>query len=435
MIKIKVLFVTLFLVFISGITVNAQTEGSVFNPYTQFGLGDVSRLGTAATRGMGGAGLASREMYSMNLLNPASYTAMNRQNAIFSVGGEGTNNYLSSDGYTNSRNYFNLNHLGFQIRLSNKFGFGFIMAPYSSMGYEISRTDQREEILTSIGNVRYDYVGTGGVSLIKGGLAYSIAKNLNIGVNLIHYVGTLQNDMGTSISSSINLDTYRNLYSFNEKQINLSSFEVGVQYTYKLSELESINFGAVFQPQVLSSMSVWQYTIAGTNVSDTDPSDVIVDEEYDEEFYMPTKIAAGVNYTSPKFVLALDYTYTGWGSAFPNNAIETVDYIDSHEINAGVQYTPNRFDIRSPLKRWSYRAGLSFSNSYIVVNDVKTNNYSLSVGAGIPIEADWFSQLNVSFEGGREGSGASGQLRNNYLKLNLGVVFAARRWFVKFKFD
>lgn len=435
MLKIKKLLFSLLFVGANFFVVNAQTEGSVFNPYSQYGLGELATIGTVESKGMGGATIASRERYTMNLSNPASYTSTMRQNVLFSVSGEGINNYLTDGDISNSRNYFNLSHLALQLRLSDKFGFGLTLANFSNMGYELTDTELNEDIVTNIGRISYDYVGSGGVSQFKTGIGYNPFKNFNIGINYVYYVGTLSEYMSATTYSYVDLSNFKTLTVAKTRNFNHSTFELGAQYTIDLPELTYLTFGAVYQPKMKSEMDYLYYAYTSYSGSLVGDEDILIYDDEDEDIYFPTMLSLGVNYRTSKLVLALDYIYQGWSKSFPNNTEEGYTYRDANKINAGVQYTPNRFDIRNNFKRWSYRAGFSYSSSYIVKDGVNTDEFALSFGCGIPLERNWFSQFSLAATVGQNGAIGDGQLRNNFVKLNLGVTFAANNWFIKFKYD
>ncbi len=435
MTKIKLFIASFVLVLTTSMgAIAQQTETAVLNPYSQYGLGSLSTLGTAATKGMGGAGIANRERFMMNLLNPASYNATDRQNVLFSASGSGTNNYLKSDGKTNSHNYFSLGHVGMQVRLSKKFGFGFVIAPYSDMGYEISKTVAQNDVITDIGNVRYDFTGSGGVAQFKAGFAGEIFKGFNLGINYVYYVGSFDKSSYSVFSNYVGTMPHMNIYESYSSEVSVSSFEVGAQYRTKVGELAWLNFGATFQPKATSNLETSEIIANGYSSSALSDYNIIKDEEYFEKYYIPMKMGFGVNYITSKLSVSLDYTFEGWDGSFPDNKDLTVSYQDRNVIRLGAQYIPNRFDIRSTLKRWSYRAGFSYGNSYVVKNGVKTNDIAASLGLGIPIEKDWFSEISVAAEFGQSGTLSSNLVRNNYIKLNIGITFAARRWFVRFKY-
>lgn len=76
--KIERIFLLSVFLFI-GLSVHAQDEtygtyGS-YSPYSIFGIGDISKEGTAYNKSMGGVGIATRNRRFINYLNPAAVTA------------------------------------------------------------------------------------------------------------------------------------------------------------------------------------------------------------------------------------------------------------------------------------------------------------------------------------------------------------------------
>ena len=53
----------------------AQEEAyGSYSPYSMYGIGDLTRFGTAYNRSMGGVGIATRDKRNINILNPAAVT-------------------------------------------------------------------------------------------------------------------------------------------------------------------------------------------------------------------------------------------------------------------------------------------------------------------------------------------------------------------------
>ena len=70
----KILLISVFMLI--GVCASAQdgTYGA-YSPYSIYGVGEVSKGGTAYTRSMGGVGIASRNKRFINITNPAAVTA------------------------------------------------------------------------------------------------------------------------------------------------------------------------------------------------------------------------------------------------------------------------------------------------------------------------------------------------------------------------
>ena len=59
---------------------SAQNEAyNSYSPYSMFGIGDISRQGSAYNKSMGGVGIATRDKRALNYLNPAAVTARDKK--------------------------------------------------------------------------------------------------------------------------------------------------------------------------------------------------------------------------------------------------------------------------------------------------------------------------------------------------------------------
>ena len=60
-------------------------------------------------------------------------------------------------------------------------------------------------------------------------------------------------------------------------------------------------------------------------------------------------------------------------------------YRNTNTVKLGVEYTPNKADVRSALKRWSYRAGVRYGTYNQTFGGVDVNEYAVTLGVGIPL--------------------------------------------------
>ena len=64
----------------------AQNDAyNTFSPYSMYGIGDLSKFGTAYNRSMGGVGIATRDKRNLNILNPAAVTERDIQSFMFDL--------------------------------------------------------------------------------------------------------------------------------------------------------------------------------------------------------------------------------------------------------------------------------------------------------------------------------------------------------------
>lgn len=405
--------------------------GNTYSPYTMYGLGEMFVAGDAVSKSMGGIGIASRQSISPNVQNPAAFSGMSEKSVLFSIGLQANNNYLKEGGLTSSHNAFLLSNVNLQFRVAKGIGFGFSLSPYSSVGYRVKLQETDPNIIGNIGNVAYNYSGTGGASQLKAGFGFAITKDFSIGVNYIYYLGNITREFNSAITPFVPPFDYRNIYERRDLLINHSSFEVGLQYMFKTSETSYITIGAVYQPHIKSKANVTQYVESyASNLLDT-----VKYSTGNTPMRFPAKYGGGILYETPKMKLGIDYVYQSYKDALTEyNTTAKVSYSASHDLKVGFEYIPNRFDVRSQMKRWSYRLGARYGRSYLVYDGKPLDEVALTLGFGVPLQKDGFTQMNIGAEVGRSGL-ASGQISNTYFRIFGGFnFFTMGEWFKRHKF-
>ena len=99
----KIFLISVFL-FI-GVCVFAQdgTYGA-YSPYSIFGVGEISKGGTAYTRSMGGVGIASRNKRFINVNNPAAVTSRDTLSFMADFGLTQKNTLFSQNDLRSAKN-------------------------------------------------------------------------------------------------------------------------------------------------------------------------------------------------------------------------------------------------------------------------------------------------------------------------------------------
>ena len=179
--------------------VSAQTSSiNAFSPYTMYGIGEQNTPGTLQMRSMGGAGVAMRSVSTVNLLNPAAYSAAPQKTFLFNFGLEGQNYYnaqtVGGVGKRTAYNTFNFHDIAFQMPVAKRLGLGFSLTPYSSVGYRTKyyhEYDPEDPIYANVGNIQYNYQGEGDVTEVKVGLGWEPFKNFSVGIAAQYYWGDI----------------------------------------------------------------------------------------------------------------------------------------------------------------------------------------------------------------------------------------------------
>ncbi|HIS33700.1 MAG TPA: hypothetical protein IAA79_02100 [Candidatus Avirikenella pullistercoris] len=428
------LALTVIILSVLSLAARAQdAAGNVFNPYSVYGLGEFNIQGTSAAKSMAGTGVALRSPVQANNINPASFSAMVQKAFLFSFGMQGVNNYLQTSSFRNSHNNFTMNDVSIVFPITKGLGFGFSVMPYTSVGYKISYNETDPDFIANIGDAQYIYTGGGGINLFKVGFGWEVFKGFSFGANMVYYLGSIER-LGQTIVNAVipSGQEFRTTIISNTDQINVANFEIGIQYNIPLKNKgRNLTLGAVYQPKVSSNIERTRYIYGyGSTITDS-----ISLEVTKSPLKMPHKFSAGVAYNTHNLTLTLDYNFQNWSNAFFMEAGNGMSTTKAQDVRLGFEITPNRTDIRYMMKRWTYRAGVRYNNSYLVRNGNQIKDYAVSVGFGIPLQRGGFSLLNVGGEFGQMGELKNGMVRNTYVKLYVGFNLFTQGWFVRHKFN
>ena len=135
-------------------TSTTGTYGS-FSPYSIYGVGEISKGGTAHSRSMGGVGIASRNRRFINVSNPAAVAVRDTLAFMADFGLYEDNKIYAQGSKRGAENTFNVNNIvmSFPIWRSSAFLVG--LSPFSDVGYSFSSKEQSDELLGHVGNITF----------------------------------------------------------------------------------------------------------------------------------------------------------------------------------------------------------------------------------------------------------------------------------------
>ncbi len=417
---------------------------NTFSPYTLYGLGDLTTPGPAYIRSMGGAGVAYRDMYRINYLNPAASTAGRRQALLLNMGLEGANYYLKSERTSSSYNTFNIRDVAIQFPLGRIVSMGVSVTPFSAVGYRINKAEDNPDILTDLKQVDYTYSGSGGLTQMKAGLGLSVTPKLSVGAEMVYYLGNIQRSFNV-IFTSFNGQADDNIYAWEKNEVSRVFANFGVQYSPILTDKRLLTIGATYQPGgKLSPKSTRMIPTGYTGhtysyaLSDwISRQDTISASSELSRFDMPDLLTVGVFYRGLKGGIGADYSFQGWGRNDDNTLTPgSVRYRNTNSFKLGGEYTPNRIDVRNFMNRLTYRAGVRYSEYYMQFNGQNIDEKAVTLGVGLPLRAAGVSNINFGVEVGTRGNTRNNMIRENYFKFSIGIsLFGDDYWFVKYKYD
>jgi hypothetical protein len=473
----------IFLSFVFILLLNGYAQNNTFNPYSRYGLGELSPTTLAHNAGMGGAFIALKSDSTMpifiNTGNPASYSLIKLTS--LEVGGNHLySQFKSNAGKTNKwGTNFSYATLGFPIRRNGGASFG--LMPYSSIGYDVQSTVNEN----SIGNVSYKYNGSGNIN--KAFIGYGVMpfdkslerfrrkrlyipdtlKNLSrgeylflesfhkllsdfsIGGNLNYLFGSILNTTKVEFPNSL---LYNN--SLRDRSLTLGSFtgNFGVQTALTidsvmtshhkhrvLKEKVKFTFGyfMAFNSiiKATSTSAAYNYILNGSGqeiIRDT----VYYKEKTNATIRLPLEQGFGIGYKKgDRLNLVADFAITQWQNF--KYLDEKNSFKNNYRIALGGNFVPEKYASGrgSFVKRMNYRLGASYQTGYINISNNLITDYYVSAGLGIPVGIGRLSSMiNISTQIGKMGTLKNNLMQHNYWRINFGFTFTDR-WFQKFRYD
>ena len=110
-----------------------------------------------------------------------------------------------------------------------------------------------------------------------------------------------------------------------------------------------------------------------------------------------------------------------------------VTFENSTRYSFGGYFIPNYNSYSSYLKRVTYRAGLRYENTGMILRNKSIEDFAVTAGLGLPLGGT-FSKINVGLEIGKRGTVYNNLVEENYINLSIGLSLSDR-WFVKRKYD
>jgi len=389
------------------------------SPYSIYGIGDVRFKGTVDNRSMAGVAVEQDSIH-FNLENPASFA--NLKLTTFGVGGTFNSTNLKTDSASENTRRTTFDYMAVGLPLG-KFGVGFGLFPYSSVGYKITNVN---------GENNQRFSGSGGLNKVFFALAYEVAPDFKIGADVQYNFGHIET-VGVEYVTGVPVGTKE----LNRADLSGVNFNFGAMYQTKINEKLSLfsNLSYTLESK-LSSQNSRNMGI-GTFNSDFQFAtiDVVEQETSKKNLTLPSewKFGLGIG-EARKWLVGAQYTMGNIGDIENSyNSSDNVSYEKSMKYRLGGYFIPDYNSFTSYAKRITYRAGLKYDRTGLVVKSESIEDIGLNIGMGLPVSGT-FSNINFGFELGRRGTTSSGLVQENYASFSVGLSFNDK-WFVKRKFN
>ena len=421
---IKRLFLAAF-VLLTGLCAYAQdgAHGS-YSPYSIYGIGDISKQGTAYNKGMGGTGIAARNKRYINYLNPAAVTARDSLSFMADFGLSQANKVYAQGDMKSASNTFNIYDfvMSFPIYRSSAFMVG--ITPFSDVGYDFSSIETDPDIIGHTGNIEYDSYGTGSVYQIFFGAGVTLWKKLSLGAEALYYFGNIDKITNMNYSNS----SYRSINGGNDITVNAFTGKFGVQYEQKIAGNVTMTLGATYRLGTGMKGYATEYRYANlSNVSDTLRHNI--DTLGAKGLRIADELGLGISFRKgDKWSAEFDYLRSDWTksgfdsqSGFGVKGVSVFSSTVSQSFRAGFEITPNRNDIRYFLKRCTYRAGIYYDQSYYKLDGNNVNSLGITLGFTLPVFREMrYNGISLGIDMGQRASARNNMIRERYAMFVIG---------------
>ena len=409
--------------FVIGVVASAQdgTYGA-YSPYSIYGIGDISKQGTAFNKSMGGVGVATRNRRFINYLNPAAVTARDSLSFMADFGLAQSNNVFKQGDLRSAHNTFNIYNfvMSFPIYRSSAFMVG--ITPFSDMGYDFSSVETDPDIIGNTGNISYDSFGTGSVYQLFAGAGVTFWKRLSLGAEFIYYFGNLDKVTNMDYSNS----SYRSVNSGSDLMVRGVTGKFGLQYEQKIAGDVSVTVGATYRLGSGMKGEVTNYRYANqSGVTDTLKYDAVGLKGAGVRFADELGIGIAVK-GGEKWMAEFDYLRSNWRKSgfdatqgFGVSGDSKFSSTVSQSFRAGFEIVPNRNDIRYYLRRCTYRAGLYYDQAYYKLDGANVNTMGVTLGITLPVFR-LYNGLTLGVDFGQKAHSRNNMIRERYAMFVIG---------------
>ncbi len=283
----------------------------------------------------------------------------------------------------------------------------------------------------SLDRIRF-VTGKGGVNKLFFGYGYSLTSALSVGIDVNYFFGNIQTSAMEYISG----------VQFGTRELNTSSVSgfstnLGLMFNKKIAKENSLFSSITYSPE--SKFNITNTTKIGTVsfVDPLNPSDIDFEEatNISRTLINPSKLSVGLGYgNTKKFGVGTQLTFTE-NTNFANrfDDINNVTFTNGTKLGVGGFYIPKILSFGNYWNRVTYRAGMTYETTGMVINNQDLKEYGINFGLGLPMTGT-FSNINIGFEYGSRGTKKANLIQENYLNVLISLSLSDK-WFVKSKYN
>lgn len=402
-------------------TVSSIAQTRTSSPYSFFGLGQQTFRGTIENRSMAGIRTYLDSVH-VTIQNPASYAKLRLTN--YGIGAAHTETTGTDGNLTETSRATTVEYLSLGLPIGKKGGFGFGLVPFQSVGYNLGSNNT---------DLYSRFSGAGDLNRVYLGAGYQLTKDLSIGAEMRYNFGQETN------SSSVALNTVQfGTNEVNETDLSGFSYNIGVHYQKIINNKYELQATVVYSPESritgINNRSLNTFTLDG------DFNEFIVTrrnfDETSENLRLPSDLTLGIGIGQRlQWGVITEFSTRGSSALSARSfAPANSEFVDASSYRLGGFFIPDYNSISSYWKRATYRGGMRYESTGLVLNNEEINEFGISFGLGLPIGAQsGFSNANIGFEYGQRGTTTNGLIRENFFSISIGLSLNDK-WFTPRKY-
>lgn len=385
---------------------------NVTTPYSMYGYGILGDRATSMQRQMGSVGYAMNSGRQINVMNPASYAAIDSLTFLFDIGADVSMLWQKEGAVKEHSVGGGLDYITMQFPICKFIGGSIGMLPYSSVGYSFGK---------DIAHGALQNQGSGGINQAYLGLAGKYA-GFSVGVNVAYSFGNIINDYFANPATSGQ--------SLVEHVMQIRDWDIviGAQYTARLAKTEKMSVGVTFSPKKSLHGNTWVTTQETTLES---VADTVASMKMGGNYETPMSLGAGLSYTherTSRWMVEADVTYQEWSKvkyspmyeiSKPENMVfQGMDFKNRVRYAVGGEFVPK---VRGNyFQRMAYRLGAYYNNDYLNIQGNRLKEYGVSAGFGFNTP-EGKTMINLGLEWKHRKATPQTLISENYLNVTLGI--------------
>ncbi len=411
------------------------SQGQGNSPYSVFGFGEPTGLSNIPQDAMGGTGVSFGNTFYVNFLNPA-LLVKNRTVGIykyvaFNVGLKGRSNAITTASNRQQDLGMNLNHLSMAFPIRPNWASGIALQPVTIVDH-VAR--QQRSVAGSPNNdvVTYNLESNGGLTRVAWTNSVKVGKSLYLGMDAAYNFGTIFRDT----TSSLGTTGTTLLRNSDRTSLGGVSFKPGFAYQQKLSDKWQLNVGGTYEfNSTLSGEKLRTFS----TLADIGNGPVLVRVPdtlaiANVNATLPSNYRVGISLESSyKWIFAAEYAVQQWSNFRGTDGKASPFMQDSRELNTGIELLPNSTSTKY-FNQVFYRVGFRTAQTPYVINGMRVNDTSVSLGFSLPLGFRNPSYLDTSVAFGRRGTIDNGLVQENYIKFGISTSLLST-WFLKPRID